>query len=200
MSLVRQRGFTLTELLVAMAIGLFVMAVLLGFLGRLLATETNMLRALSFQQELSAVMAKMVADLRRSGYTPLAKRADVALKFIDIVQPREDCLLYRYAHRQGHQARPLAADYAGFRLHHGRIQQRTSIKGCPSDDCHDCRRGRWSSLTDGQSWQVSKLVFSRHRGAVGQVRIDIVVQALTIHPPVLHWRLQAALVVPNHGD
>ncbi len=199
MSLAGQRGFTLTELVVAMALGLFVMMVLLAFLNRLLVTETRLLRGIRFEQELATMMSRMMADLRRAGYSPQAGRSGEAGAFLGLVQPRRDCLLYRYAHRSGGRSRPLAADYAGFRLERGRIQMRTSLKGCPSDRCLDCRRGRWVSLNDAKDWRVTELSFVLQQSAVGSLHVGITLRAEMPARPPLQRRLQSALIVPNQG-
>lgn len=60
------RGFTLVELLVALALGLLVIAAALGFFLQLLRAGSETVLATRLQQELRTTMALVVAEVRRA--------------------------------------------------------------------------------------------------------------------------------------
>ena len=60
------RGFTLVELLVALALGLLVIAAALGFFLQLLRAGTETVLATRLQQELRTTMSLVVAEVRRA--------------------------------------------------------------------------------------------------------------------------------------
>ncbi len=168
-------GFTLTELVVAMGVGLFVTALSSGFVNRLLRTETSLLGELSLVVDLANLAAVMRADI---------ERADPG----GVVRPRRDCLLFRYRSPSG------TYEAGGFRLDGGRLQRRTS-GGCPPAGCRSCAGGRWTSLTDGGDWRVVVLDFRVEGRGSGPAIVEVVLAARRRYPPRVERRFVSRILV-----
>src|SRR5699024_6114092 len=63
----RQKGFTLVELMIALALGLIIIGGALSMVTSILATNISMLKITRLDQELKAVMMMITRDLRRAG-------------------------------------------------------------------------------------------------------------------------------------
>lgn len=63
-----QRGFTVTELMVSMAVGIVVMGGVLAVYLSTIQTSQTTLKASRLNQEMGAIMNIMVNDIRRAGY------------------------------------------------------------------------------------------------------------------------------------
>jgi len=67
-----QCGFTLLETLIAMALGLMVLAGVLQFVSRLVEGNTTTLKVTRLEQDVRTLMDMMVQDIRRAGQFPEA--------------------------------------------------------------------------------------------------------------------------------
>lgn len=78
-----QRGFTLLETLIAMTLGLMVLAGVLQFVSRLVEANTTTLQVTRLEQDVRTLMDMMIQDIRRAGQFPEAG-ADlgVPIKFL----------------------------------------------------------------------------------------------------------------------
>ena len=169
-------GFTLSELVVAMGLGGFVLALLLGFLGRLITEETSLLGRLALDRELAELAAIMRSGIQRAVVPRDARDGRFVLP------DGGDCLLFRYRSSGG---RTRAG---GYRLRSGQVQRRTSAD-CRSGVCRRCRQGHWASLSDASSWRVTRLVFRLRELASGLVLVEVVIEARRRHPPWVERRL-----------
>lgn len=66
-SLYRQHGFSLVELLVGSTVGLIVVAGTIGLVVAILSSNNSTIKSLRLNQDLNALMAIMVSDIRRAG-------------------------------------------------------------------------------------------------------------------------------------
>lgn len=175
-SIVSQRGFTITELMITVGLSLSVISsVLIGYL----ATYTSSLDTLAaskLNQDMSAMMNLMVSEIRRAGYsgtvptTPasnlFALVDNTALEvFNDMTSNTQQsgtgsgsCIVYTY----DIDADGIvdAAELAGFRLTTtGVVQMRTSGNTADPDTCATSSN-TWTDLTDPDFITVSVLTFS----------------------------------------
>lgn len=67
-----QRGFTLLETLIAMALGLMVLAGVLQFVSRLVEANTSTLQVTRLEQDVRTIMDMMLQDIRVAGQFPEA--------------------------------------------------------------------------------------------------------------------------------
>ena len=72
----KQRGVTLTELMVGSAVGLFVIAGVLSVYVAVAQSSAETLGASRLNQEMSALMSVMVSDIRRAGYWRCSSELD----------------------------------------------------------------------------------------------------------------------------
>jgi prepilin-type N-terminal cleavage/methylation domain-containing protein len=165
----RQRGFTLAELTVAMAVGLVVLA---GATSALVASNNNNLdnlRLIRLNQELRSLAGLMAADIRRAGYNGgaialVGAGATTPSPFetvtIGSVSTAGDCILYSYDDSSGGAASTNSDgllngnEYYGFRLN-GNTVQRLSASSAGT-----CTSGTWQALSDPNDTVVTALSFT----------------------------------------
>lgn len=141
----RQRGMTLVELLVGIAVGMFVLAGATLLLSTQLGDNRRLLLETQLQQDLRASMDIMTRELRRAGSTTLAASnvwqpslglpTQNVLAPITVAEGGEE-ITFQYL-REGARQGPW-----GFRLNDGRIQSLVGAAG-------------WQELTDRGVMEVT---------------------------------------------
>jgi len=171
----------LVELVIAMGLGLFLIAGLLSVMTHWLGADGRLLARSHLTQELGNALALMRRDIGRAGYWGrVGDASDGVNGYEGIVAPEPGCLLYRYDHR-GDDRNGVSSpdDMSGFRLKKGVLQYRTKNKACVRADCDRCDQGRWWALTDPKYLRVDALEFrlleTRREGlvTVRAVHIDL---------------------------
>lgn len=186
--MLRQRGFTLTELLIGSTLGLIVLAGALQlYQSNVMATNAN-LRLTRLNYEARAILNLIATEVRRTGYwagtpgrdpvmdNPFMRTAfDLHLGH----HPKEagnTCVLYsydRYADKQvgvgsASIQTPMTTrtnmELFGFRLSRQRIQMRNGGRH------YDCGSGSWQTLT-GADTRVSRLEFSLQSDCLNIARL-----------------------------
>lgn len=166
----RQRGFTLAELTVAMAVGLVVLA---GATSALVASNNNNLdnlRLIRLNQELRSLAGLMAADIRRAGYnggaialTGQGSTTPSPFETVTIgtMSTAGDCILYSYDDSSSTALPSPNSDgtlngneYYGFRLN-GNTVQRLSASSAGT-----CASGTWQALSDPNDVVVTALSFT----------------------------------------
>lgn len=173
----RQRGFTITELMITVTLGLSVISsVMIGYL----ATYKGSMGTLAMSkltQDMNSTMELMVSELRRAGYsaetslatspstntfnvvnnTALAVYNTVASNTKQGSQGSGACIIYSY---------DLDADgtvdtneVTGFRLNGGKVQMRTVGVPTAADTCAGAN-DTWSDVTDSSFMTVTALTFN----------------------------------------
>ncbi len=176
----REAGFTLSELVVAMALGLSVLALLLGYFVRLLEAETSLSGRLALDRDLAELASVMRSEIRRA----VVLEATGGRRFM---RPKADCLLFHYRSVDGR------IRVGGYRLRHGRVQRRTSA-GCPAGACRGCGQGRWASLSEASAWRAMRLAFRLHGAGRDPVLVEVVVEARQARPPWAERRLDLRIL------
>lgn len=158
----RQKGFTLVELMIAILLGLIVVGATITIYIATLRSSTDTVRSARLNYDLDAAMALMVNDIRRAGYWGGAvigsdardNPANLAANTLQI--PNASCVLYSYDANGNGQ---ISDDERyGFRLTNGALQMRLS--GTTTADCND---GVWQALTlnsGGEQVEITTLTFS----------------------------------------
>jgi prepilin peptidase dependent protein B len=160
-------GFTLVELLVGVAIGVFLLFGVVTVFTNTVRGSADNLRSARLNQELSSAMEMMINDIRRAGYssgldnayfdmvTTDGDAADGVIREAQVNLPSATCVLYSYD--ENSNGTIDATDRHGFRLVNGVIQ--TRISGADVTNC-DNNADNWQPLTDGGTINVTTLAFA----------------------------------------
>lgn len=161
------RGHTLSELLIASTIGLFIIAGLLHVY-LLHAGETRRLMAESqLQRALGAAATLVTGELRRAGYWSRARETldGAANGYAPIRIIEGECVLYSYDRAADSvDGIPGDDDRFGLRLRGGALQMKTS-DGCGADGCESCDSGVWWAMTDPANVLITTLAFDETQRA-----------------------------------
>lgn len=151
----RQHGFSLIEMMVAMVLALVIMAgAIAGFMA-MATSSRDSLRSDRLNHNLQAIMDIMVADLRRAGYwNSEAAGAPASNPFAVINTATAGCVLYGYDRDADGQ--PGNSEYFGFKLANGAVWMRSS--GTSFVDCND---GTWERVSDEDGITITALSFTQ---------------------------------------
>ena len=151
-----QRGLSLVELLVSLAIGMVTLATATKlYVDYLQATKRSLLNA-RISQDLHASAGLMVRELRRAGYwAGSATQRSGARNPYDQVKASGTSVMVGYD-RDATQSEQLAAQ-TGFRLQDGVLQMRSVGQQGSAG---------WQALTDPAVLQVTRLSVEHHRHEV----------------------------------
>jgi prepilin peptidase dependent protein B len=181
-----QRGFTLVELMLAMALGVIVIGSVTGIYVGTVVSSRDTLASSKLNQELATLMTVMSNDIRRAGYwggavtggtfnppsdNPFSQATGTftALVVKDAANNTlaandatgGPCILYSYDAPGGTSGVLDDADILGFRLNNGVVQMRVSgdtTANARHDSCNDADDS-WQALTDAQTIEVTTLNF-----------------------------------------
>lgn len=155
-------GFSLIELLVAMAIGLGAITSLASFVGNAAASNSKFLNLMRLNEELSTVANLITTELQRSGFygdigsainTPQAFKDEVFQPVVISRHPQEEtnsCILFAFD-KDKNGSLEQTENY-GFRIHNKAIEMRQAGAGCA--------KGGWQDLTDSSVTIVEQLQFT----------------------------------------
>lgn len=163
---VGQRGLGLVELLIASAIGLFLLAGLTDFLGRSLTQSGRDFQDARLTQDLNVAMELMTRDLRRAGYSSAAQGATSAAgaaanPFMQanggiVLGTVPPCVLYSYDLPGSENGALDGAENLGFRLQSNAVQAGTGVTSCTA--------GNWQPVTDPTLSTITALSFQYLEG------------------------------------
>jgi prepilin peptidase dependent protein B len=203
------RGFSLTELMIAIALGLFLVSGIAFMMYESAKASRQALLEAHLRQTLMTVMSVMTGELRRAGYWSRAGLSADLLHngYAPLRLVAGDCLLFSYDRESGDtDGLPAPGDRHGLRLSNGALQIKTSDPGCGADLCESCNSGNWLALTDPQTVTVTGLRFTETPGEAAFNDGDnvVIVRGIGItlegrlktHPGIRH-RLQAAVDIRN---
>lgn len=172
-----QAGFTITELMITVALGLSVIgSVMIGYLGTYKGSM-NTLASSKLAQDMNSTMSLMVSELRRAGYSAntdvLTSPADNTFNVLDVtaLEVYNDmtsntqqgatgsgsCIVYSYD--MDKDGVVDANELSGFRLNGGVVQMRTSGDTTDPDTCSSTNN-TWSDVTDDDLVTVTALTFN----------------------------------------
>lgn len=142
----RRAGFTLPEMLIALAISGVVMLGAAKFLPLLQSNNLRILLSFQLQEELQLIMGTLEKSVRRAGYCH-GKCQGEALRITDGIKP---CLLVRWdENSNGEWEGPGNdnSDYYGYRLRDGNLETQRGVDECDS--------GGWEKMNDPASMVIS---------------------------------------------
>lgn len=203
------RGFSLAELMVAIALGLFLVSGIAYMMFETAkASRQSMLEA-HLRQIMTTVMSVMTGELRRAGYWSRAGMSGEDLLHNGYAALRlvtANCLLYSYD-QEGSDTDgvPDPGDRHGLRLAGGALQIKTSDPGCGAS-CENCNSGNWLALTDPQTVTITRVEFAaspktiyfsdgEHAATVREIAITL--EGRLRQEPAVRHRLYAKVDIRN---
>ena len=171
-----QSGFTLTELMITIALSMTVISsMLLGYLGNYTST-VNTLASSKLNQELTTLMSLMVGEIRRAGYTSTVSTDPTTNLFnkkdLTAMEVYDSTTSNRQATATGSGSCIVLSydlnidgivdteELIGFRLKDGVAQMRTVGNADDPDTCAD-QNNTWSDLTDTDFVTITTLNFDQ---------------------------------------
>ena len=158
----KSAGFSLLEMLIAMAISAVLMLSAGRFLPLLLAENAGVLQRAQLRQELQQMMATLEKAVRRAGYCHGACGSG-ALKI------SENCLLLRWDENSNGKWEAIShaeSDYYGYRLRQQQLEMQRGVDQCQS--------AGWERLSDPAFMMLERFSVSQQDG---QIRIVLQGQA-----------------------
>lgn len=211
-------GFSLVELLVAMALGLASLAMIGGFYSSFFRLTAQQAAASRLEMDLSALMELMMRDIRRAGYWSGA----AALVGSGQTTPAEwqlmpetwrehpdsdgndyDCLLFSYDIDHNGSYRDVTAAepgrmLEGFGYRYNAAQQRVELR----EQAADCDSAdHWFPLTENSGVLISELRFELEQQSVTDGSLTLISSQITLElageRSGLSRSLSQSLVLPN---
>jgi type IV pilus assembly protein PilW len=148
----RQRGLTLVELMVGLAVGMFVVAGAMVLMGSQLGDNRRLMLETQVQQDLRAAADMVVRDLRRAGHWTNAQNGvpgalPAASNPYAAVSPGNDgeqasAVVFTYAHDLADGGPGVSSNQGGFRLNGSALEMLMGGAG-------------WQAMTDVNTLQVT---------------------------------------------
>lgn len=154
----RQRGFTLGELMIGVALALFLLSGLILTFTSTTKSSVDTLRAAKGSQDLRGAMMMMARDLRRAGYwanaASMTGSPATVNPFATLNTAAAGCVLFAYD-QNGNGTLDVGESF-GYRLNGGAIEARTAGA---ADDCAAATNS-WEALTDAKVNAINTLTFT----------------------------------------
>jgi prepilin peptidase dependent protein B len=165
----KQSGFTFVEIMIALVIGLIVVAAVISMYGASAKNGSDTIKSSRLNHDLEAVMALMSNDIKRTGYwagatvatdtrtNPFTASSTNIQLFDTDADANADCILYTYdADGDGTVD---SNEYYGFKLEDNSIKIRksgntTAVAGCGTTG------QAWEEFIDGDQLTITTLQFS----------------------------------------
>lgn len=198
-----QRGISLLEMLITLALGLVLLAALTSVFTNTLGVNSRSLQASQLQEETLATLGLIVDDLRRSGYT-----ADYVNQVVDPGSANEvfrntlavsqhpdevlnSCVVFSYdADQDGLDSG--ATEAFGYRLRNQQVQRRQGGAACNENG--------WQGLTSADVIVVDALEFIVTEvvtGTITEQQVQVRLQAHLQQDPTLSRELTQHVVLRN---
>lgn len=174
---IRAAGFTLVEMMVALALGLLVVAAVLAFIFSLIRANSETVLSTRLNQELRGTMALIAADLRRArGLTdPIAavnQGGTVTNPYSTVtISAGKNCVLYSYAGEGG-------VDYRAVRLN----STSRKIELLRKDDPAEATCAASGTPVNSEGIEITGLVLEYDPASNGR-RVDISLTGRLRDPP-----------------
>lgn len=169
----KQQGLTLIEILIALALGLFIIAATLTVYINTIKSSSDTLKSARLNHDLGMVMSLISNDVKRSGFwggavigsatllnNPFTAAAtdihifNLSAPTTALTTTAGDCILYSYDGTDGDGVVD-SNEYYGFRLNNGTIEMRKT--GTTTANCTD---GTWESIVDENMINITAVQFS----------------------------------------
>jgi prepilin-type N-terminal cleavage/methylation domain-containing protein len=156
-----QKGFSLIELMISMAVGLLIIAGVSNMFGGVLRGDSDMLNSMRLNSDLTSAMTLMTTEIRRAGFCmgpdcwptdPSTGYTDAMINLVDSdADGNADCILYSYDRNDNGTID--ADERGGFELRDGNLRMRRSCNADPADvaQINTCSRVCDNDLDDWEA-------------------------------------------------
>ncbi|RDV29325.1 hypothetical protein DXV75_02425 [Alteromonas aestuariivivens] len=190
-------GFTLTELMIACALGLGMYAAVISYSVKLMQNHQKLAERLQLEEELSALTDSMQRELRRAGYhgtitsmmAPDSNWPDnLFAKHTRIEAHAQEapnsCILFSYdVNHNGSLDTEDPNEQMGFRLKDRAVELRQNGLGCQAGGWHDLTNSR---IVQIEELSFSLLPYSPSEGSLLTIRVQA---SLKKAPAISHLRI-----------
>jgi len=159
----KQAGFTLIEIMIALLIGLIIIAATITIYISTIKGSSDTLNSARLNHDLESAMSLMVNDIRRAGYWGRAiAGADSSTNpfttgTANIQIPMATCILYSYDAGSPPDGIPDNGEYYGFKFQGGAISMRSADA---AETTANCTGAGWNTLTVEESVSITGLRFT----------------------------------------
>jgi prepilin peptidase dependent protein B len=165
--MLKQKGFSLVEILVGLAAGSILLSALIALYVNTISSSNKLVATGKLEHSLNNTLSLMTAEIRRSGYYANALN-DVftgvntnpfILSGVDINTPNTSCILFAYDAGNNGVLPALGASGSdgrfGFRLNNTAIEMRPrTLAG------FSCNSDNWDALSDSNQVEITNLRFN----------------------------------------
>jgi prepilin peptidase dependent protein B len=164
----KQTGFTLIEIMLALLIGLIVVAATISIYISTIRGSSDIVKSARLNHDLDSALALMVNDIRRAGYwagamvgsdsrdNPFTKPGTTDLQI-----PSASCVLYTYDADASGTVNDI--EYYGFKLEGANIRMRIKGDTTVADGCLNSDKNIWKTLNVSEGSEqidVTNLTFT----------------------------------------
>lgn len=176
----RQQGFSLIELMIALALGLMLVAGVISLFMATINGNSGLAKTHRLESELHAGMGLMVRDLRRAGYDGSATpQPNFVNPFSSITvgayagEAADSCILFSYDLNSNGvvDTGGIKDERFGYRLKQGVLQMRQNGL--------DCTTNGWSDVTTAALIKVTRLLFDMSTTTDGSMNLRSVTVTLS---------------------
>lgn len=188
----KQSGFTLIEILVALALGLLIIGGAFSYFLSTLQTSKAVLSQSKLQQEVRSTANLIQRDVRRAGYAPVGNANEAAVRTIYLGKTQssltdDNCVIYRYVDERGNLRN------SGFLLHtDGRIYMKTAGA---SNEC--TVNSDWTAVTAATGVQYTLFKVSIFNVATNRPSLLLESNAQMSNDTAVKLPLSLRIVLPN---
>ncbi|EPO2451662.1 prepilin peptidase-dependent protein [Providencia rettgeri] len=187
----KQQGFTLIEMLMAMAISSIVCVSAMSAIPTLFKQTYRSYIQYQIDRDIRQTLINMEKDFRRIGYCSSLNCGKEPLKIASkaLSQGNNSCIIFAYdqdlsGNWENIKSKSIDSDYFGYRLNNEKLETNRNVR--------DCNGIRWQSLFDEKLIKVKKLVFN-WRENVQLLEMEISLRTELLPNQTFNYRI-AALV------
>lgn len=155
----KQRGFTLIEMLIAMAISSLICVAVMSSIPSIFKEAYRAYFQYQLNREVRQVLLNMEKDFRRIGYCSSSSclGEPIMISAKSFSEGRNTCIIFAYDQDLSGKwvdikSKTTETDYFGYRLNNGKLESNRNVR--------DCSGTRWQSLFDAKLVTVKKLSFN----------------------------------------
>jgi type IV pilus assembly protein PilW len=169
--MLRQKGLTLIELMIAMLLSILVTGMIISMFTSSIGGHAQAIRTMRLNQDMRIAMDMMVRDIRRAGYwsgTNVASNphatalsGSLPIGIFDFGVGTDNCVIVSYD--EDIDGSTAAEEFFGFRLNGNDLESLNSTSAAVANPtCASAFSNGWNDLLDSNTVRVNTLSFTRY--------------------------------------